>query len=703
MILSIGMIVKNEEKYLEKCLNGLKPILDNVDSELIIADTGSTDRTVEIAKQFTDNVFHFEWIDDFAAARNSTLEKARGEWYMFVDGDEIFDSCDDLIRFFNSGEYRKYNAASYIIRNLLSNPGEVNGTHYTDFNAPRLARIQPHTQFVGKIHEHLNTYIAPFRKLNDIVLHYGYLYENDAEMKEKMTRNIELLEKRLKEAGDNVSGQLYMQLYESYSNYDKTKAYEYLERGIEVAKEQNDLVLVALYCDKAQDLFFRGDYDGAIQVCDEYFAVDKSIRNKPLTSDAEMYAFRASSNYNLENYDAAIEDYIKFFDTFKLIKSGKLTTYDSYLLAYAIASDRNFIPLLNEFVYCCTHTGKYNLAAGYLQSLPISRYSEIEGHIPVIVKQIISVMGHLDFQNPKQYYKQLDDYGKRLLKEYLCLEAYLTDDPAPVLAALSELGRDDEELNEKVPVMTAYFNGETVPEDTLAAFSEKYSISRNPEILMIALKQGCDITRLFGSPDFDMKLAVYTGYMKLYGFALAVQNYSDECIRDDEKIPQAIRFFEYCMKTVPIYRSPKPRVFAIFTVESIFGVYAKLGRRYADYIKTEELPPEISAACIAGEIIQSRQEKRYKDCFAAMKQAIVTYNGIAAVIEEYQKIVLKEYESSMKSMSEMDRLAMQVKNNIRKFIASGNMTAAKQTLEQYKSINPNDAEIRELNRLIENA
>ena len=116
MLLTIGMIVKNEEKYLEQCLSGLKPILDNVDSELIIADTGSTDRTVEIAKQFTDNVFFFEWINDFAAARNSTLEKARGEWYMFVDGDEVFQSCDEIIKFFNSGEYKKYNSASFMGR-----------------------------------------------------------------------------------------------------------------------------------------------------------------------------------------------------------------------------------------------------------------------------------------------------------------------------------------------------------------------------------------------------------------------------------------------------------------------------------------------------------------------------------------------------------------------------------------------------------
>ena len=79
MVLSIGMIVKNEEKYLERCLNGIKPILDNVDSELIITDTGSTDNTIEIAKKFTDKVFCFDWCDDFAAARNFGLKEAKGE------------------------------------------------------------------------------------------------------------------------------------------------------------------------------------------------------------------------------------------------------------------------------------------------------------------------------------------------------------------------------------------------------------------------------------------------------------------------------------------------------------------------------------------------------------------------------------------------------------------------------------------------
>ena len=90
MILTIGMIVKNEEKYLERCLSAIKPILDSVDSELIITDTGSSDSTPEIAGRFTDKVLHYEWTDDFSAARNTAFDIARGEWFMFLDADEIF-------------------------------------------------------------------------------------------------------------------------------------------------------------------------------------------------------------------------------------------------------------------------------------------------------------------------------------------------------------------------------------------------------------------------------------------------------------------------------------------------------------------------------------------------------------------------------------------------------------------------------------
>lgn len=81
------MIVKNEEEQLGACLKSLKPIAD----EIIIVDTGSTDKTKEIAASFTDKIYDFKWIDDFSAARNFAFSKAKMEYIYTADADEVID------------------------------------------------------------------------------------------------------------------------------------------------------------------------------------------------------------------------------------------------------------------------------------------------------------------------------------------------------------------------------------------------------------------------------------------------------------------------------------------------------------------------------------------------------------------------------------------------------------------------------------
>ena len=87
MKLSVCMIVKNEQEILERCLNCVKKFAD----EIIIVDTGSSDKTVSIAKQFTDKVYHFDWCDDFAKARNFSFEKASLDYICWLDADDFID------------------------------------------------------------------------------------------------------------------------------------------------------------------------------------------------------------------------------------------------------------------------------------------------------------------------------------------------------------------------------------------------------------------------------------------------------------------------------------------------------------------------------------------------------------------------------------------------------------------------------------
>lgn len=191
MLLSIGMIVKNEEKYLEQCLSALQPLMKAIDSELIIVDTGSTDRTVEIAKKYTDKVYFFEWINDFAAARNYGLEKCVGKWFMFLDADEILEYDSELIDFFKSGRYKKYNRADYTVRSMRDNAG----AEYDDTFPIRLGE-RKNLCFEGKIHETFSGKVLKLCSLrNTIFKHYGYVKEISVD---KVKRNDEYIEQMIK-------------------------------------------------------------------------------------------------------------------------------------------------------------------------------------------------------------------------------------------------------------------------------------------------------------------------------------------------------------------------------------------------------------------------------------------------------------------------------------------------------------------------
>ena len=88
--LSLCMIVRDEAEELKRCLNSVKDLVD----EIVAIDTGSVDRTVEVANSFGAKVLHFKWIDDFSAARNASIEMAVSDWILTLDCDEGISQKD---------------------------------------------------------------------------------------------------------------------------------------------------------------------------------------------------------------------------------------------------------------------------------------------------------------------------------------------------------------------------------------------------------------------------------------------------------------------------------------------------------------------------------------------------------------------------------------------------------------------------------
>lgn len=96
--ISLCMIVKNEEDVIGRLLENVSDLFD----EIIICDTGSTDKTCEIASKFTDKIYHFEWCDDFSKARNYAFSKGTKEYLMWLDADDIIKEKDEFLDFKNN-------------------------------------------------------------------------------------------------------------------------------------------------------------------------------------------------------------------------------------------------------------------------------------------------------------------------------------------------------------------------------------------------------------------------------------------------------------------------------------------------------------------------------------------------------------------------------------------------------------------------
>ena len=197
MRLSLCMIVKDEEEMLPRCLAAAAPAVD----EIVIVDTGSSDRTIEIARELGARVIEREWTGSFSEARNVSFEEATGDWLMFLDADEVLVEEDvERLRALRGQTWRE---AFYLTE--ISYTGELGDGTAATHTALRVFRARPEYRFSGRLHEQiamtLPLHLPERITSTDIrVEHFGYLGAvRDA--KEKSRRNIELL---LKQRDDSM-------------------------------------------------------------------------------------------------------------------------------------------------------------------------------------------------------------------------------------------------------------------------------------------------------------------------------------------------------------------------------------------------------------------------------------------------------------------------------------------------------------------
>ncbi len=358
LCLSIGMIVKNEEKILEECLQALEPLRKALPCELIIADTGSTDRTIEIAEKYADTLFQIPWNGDFGAARNETLDRARGEWFFYIDADEVLDAdCSALIRLLQSSEAEKYQTISMVRYEYTDNThSDYSTTHYL-----RIHRRVPENRFNRSIHETLVANL-PICQLPTVVHHSGY---QDEVIREKQLRNRPLLEqepgpmtpKRLRELSDTYAADI---------PWEVEKKKELLCQAVELDEQSGSPELYsAAYMSLGNLCLFLQEYPEAELVAKRYFA--RRTEQPPMMSDMEMYYILGLSLHNQDAFSRAVKPLEQYQALYVQYHAGKLYTLDMGGVMLTSAGKHEW--MLSTFLLAFDYTklGEYQAAHTYLE------------------------------------------------------------------------------------------------------------------------------------------------------------------------------------------------------------------------------------------------------------------------------------------------------------------------------------------------
>ncbi|MCL1986499.1 MAG: glycosyltransferase family 2 protein [Firmicutes bacterium] len=688
MLLTIGMIMKNEERFLRDCLTAIKPILDNVDSELIIHDTGSTDNSIAIAKEFTDNVFEIEWRDDFGWARQQGFELAKGEWFLQLDADEIFEDVREIIDFFNSDEYKNYGMANVYYKNALGTSFSNKNYGNEIISTRRLFKIIKGMNWENKVHETLTPCEEPTKILNSMFIHYGNL-SDVVDEKNKKEVYMKLLTEEVNENSNNYKTIYFLAAYHTDSKISR----KYAERGIILAKKteldkkfNNTLALYPAFVALLAEIYLSTyEYTKIIDCIAEYFdsvPKHKLISNAYSLKFTQSLAFEKESRF-IEANEAALSAY-----AFKKSADNNEMPPDIGYTPLKPMKENEFI---NQILKTFVLANLLDEAVEWLDNLLatstalISKYECYFSLINAVIDHNPQFMGKL-------YFNFADKHGKKELD---------------AIATIIELVLSKKESSVKFIVaknIIEYKNN----------YSDIYIYMQK-----IRLQLENSQNEIFDFLEFFVK---QDELPILYADVLsAAAGNSDYFIKLAQKlnIPNLIEVFDAKVKPVDFMKTTINALIAHIdnTAEDenqiiLFEMLANTYHQYCKIIYQTDiycenninlLPTEHIAAFYLGTAYEYKQEKKTADFAKYLRLALKFAPQYKQYIQKVTSDLLETHvEQPMQAQQQLKQETDRLKAIIYEMLNTGNLPQAQQIFETYAQINPADFDIPAMRKALFN-
>jgi glycosyltransferase involved in cell wall biosynthesis len=682
MLLSIAMIVKNEERYLEKCLTALLPLQNKLECEIVIVDTGSTDNTVSIAQKFTNKVFIHQWNGSFADMRNISISKCTGEWIFVIDADEILEDGTDIIYFFKSGAYKKFKSAAIGIktRNEISKEEDFN--KYVVANLIRLFEKNDNI-YVGRVHEQ-PIIDSPCYKLKSFLQHYGYVTTDVNLMKYKFERNTKLLFEDLKDNPNHIY--TLFQLSNSYSMYgDNKQALNYIRKAYDNIKGKSEIDRYAYVIHQyARMCLANGLQKEAVKACEKAITVKKDF--------IDFYFYLAQSQAAINKNVEAIQSYKKYLELQSIFDHTN-NANDLSMPTYTLSCREEVIYNLAALY---AKEGEHAAAIEYIRQ--IKDKSFVETSLEVLVYCLMRINDLVSVYN--LYLNEKDKNFRNTIVQ--SVEKYM-----------NFLGQDEqEEINRLFSV-----------EDTDYGLVCKIRINtKNNNQDLINVSKDISTFEFDHYNEYKSHLFYYIikdEFENIYSF-FSINNYTLQLYLRDilKNYPEsALKMFDFIKSK--IFETNINKIYTNIVLEFVLIVsnkfndvdYVFLFKKYIyDTIKYMKYMYNKDILDINNYRLFTNSEelfclyieysiKNFKDnkleYIKTLRKALKLCNhhkkGVEFLINEF-----KEYPHS----DEFNKLSADLKNRIQQFISNEELASAKILITEYKKINSHDDDVINMEAII---
>lgn len=696
---------------MDKCLASLQYFRDALPCEIILVDTGCNREQRKSAERYADKILDFSWCDDFAAARNIGLKASNGEWFLYLDDDEWFENPREIIDFFTSGEYQKYNSATYLVRNYLNEQGTI----YEDVKVGRMVKRESCTAFHGKIHEFLYPCKAPVKNFSTFVHHFGYVFKNEDEKRLHAQRNIKLLKEMVKEQPQEI--RWVNQLAQEYYGIGCfEQAIEVCKQGIQQSKNNEICDYIRLGTAYA---FLILSYVAKKENEEAQEWLDKALGESAMPETTHSFFYLLGIQiYGEKNDSEKCCDFVKRYLTEyeKLRNETDIISNETSLVTGTVFQPQRAFPTLLVGIPALILAADYEMVkkAFYTVDWQDSRMLGQEEQERKIVDACCRMEFNPLWKEILQTMVSRKDGMNEMYSVFLDLETeYVKEHKVERLDAMRQLiaGLDYPHRYILCTRIVSMARNQTVDPDN--QFKEKLTVLFE-QLFREYPKEILEVKEEIWKIADDWKMNLEPMFLKVE-FSIWRRNLEKWFIvASPEEMWQwqhrlgvwksawDIRYELFDIKCMEMQlRDSSSALYNIAQIEEIFWKCAdKILDTYQPYYsdsaftdeeKVQLLPDEIQFALQLRTLRQAREQGSDREILEALRALNDTYEPMNGVIAYYAKLYREEVHNRN---DEMAQLAAGLKRNVRILIGAGKLDDAKAVITQLEQFIPGDEELQ---------